>query len=98
MISMETQNYLLIDLAINVCDNVTVWDGDTNTWTPPPTHLALVQADTPAKVWMLDAEKQWVLDTVLGAGQIGFTWDGTALTTNEPQPEPQPTVVGAQEL
>ena len=99
--SMTTQNYCLVDLHSNICDNVVLWDGDTNTWTPPADHIALVQATTPAKVWGLAADKtNWELIEVVGDGQIGFTWDGTFLVTNEPQPQPvvQPKVEGAQTL
>lgn len=98
MTDMATQNYLLIDTTANVCDNITVWDGNTETWTPPADHIALVQAETPAMVWQLDASQQWTLVPQMGAGAIGFTWDGAYLITNEPQPEPQPTTTGTQEL
>lgn len=61
----------------------------------------LVQAATPAKVWEYDSvAKTWSLGVQVGAGQIGFTWDGTYLTTNEPQPvtPTQPATTGAQTL
>jgi len=82
---MTTQNYLMIEA--NVVTNVCVWDGDTSTWTPPADVTMLVQATTPAMVWELNADKTaYVLAEQLGAGSIGFTWNGTVLTTNEPQP------------
>ena len=68
-----------------------MWDGNTETWTPPADAIMLVQATTLAKIWVLD-NNQWQLETQMGAGQIGFTWDGTALTTNEPEPSPIPTI------
>jgi hypothetical protein len=39
-----------------------------------------------------------VLSEVIGAGQIGFTWDGSVVITNEPQPKPikQPISTGTQ--
>ena len=65
----------------------------------------LVQATTPAKVWQLDPNSSsYILVVQEGAGAIGFTWDGTYLVTNEPQPQPatpvsnQATVSGAQTL
>lgn len=80
------QNYLIIEQ--NIVTNVTVWNGDTTQWTPPQGSIALAQATTPAMVWVLDAEtKEYVLQEQVGEGQIGFTWDGTVLTTNEPKPE-----------
>ena len=93
---MTTQNYLVIEN--NVVSNVCVWDGDINTWTPPSDATMLIQADTNAMVWELNTDKTaYVLTEVLGAGAIGFTWDGSVLTTNEPQPTPpkeQPVTSG----
>lgn len=96
---MSNQNYCMVDEATNVCDNICVWDGNTNTWTPPPGQLMLVQATTPAKVWYWN-DSAWSLQEELGAGGVGFTWDGTYLITNEPMPPVpvQPAVDGAQTL
>lgn len=97
-----TQEYCLINVATSICDNTVMWDGNTSTWTPPAGYLILVQATTPAFVWQLNSDKTaYVLTESNGAGQIGFTWNGAALITNEPQPEPpkpQPVVSGAQNL
>jgi len=91
-----TQNYLIIEQ--NIVTNIVVWDGDTTQWTPPQGSIALVQATTPAKVWTYDkASNTYVLTEQLGFGDIGFTWDGSVLTTNEPQPAPpkdQPVASG----
>jgi hypothetical protein len=47
-----------------------------------------VQATTPAIIWELNLDKtDYVLVEVMGIGDIGFTWDGTVLTTNQPKPE-----------
>ena len=94
-----TQNYLIIEQ--NVVTNIVVWDGNTQDWTPPTDATMLIQADTQAKVWTYDkASNTYVLTEELGAGSIGFTWDGSVLTTNEPQPKPpvQPVVSGLQTL
>lgn len=85
-----TQNYLIVEQ--NIVTNVVVWNGDTTQWTPPQGSIALVQATTLAKVWKLDTSTTpatWKLVEVMGAGDIGFTWDGTVLTTNQPQPTPK---------
>lgn len=80
-----TQQYLIIEN--NIVTNLVVWNGDTTQWTPPQGSVALVQATTPAMIWQLNADKtDYVLTEVIGAGQIGFTWDGTVLTTNQPKP------------
>jgi len=101
VINMNAQPYCMVDTATNICDNVVMWDGNTDAWTPPADHLMLAQATTQAKVWEYDSvAKTWSLGVQVGAGQIGFTWDGAYLTTNEPQPSipTQPAVSGAQTL
>ena len=90
------QNYLQIQN--NVVTNVVVWDGGSD-WTPPSNATMLIQATTNAKIWILNSAKTaYELIEVMGAGQIGFIWDGTVLTTNEPQPNPpiQPVTTGTQ--
>ena len=87
---MTTQNYLMVNPS-NVVDNICVWDGDVNTWTPPQGYTMLVLDTTPAMVWELDittTPPSYVLKEQMGVGDIGFTWNGTVLTTNQPQPQP----------
>ena len=85
---MTIQNYLVIEN--NAVTNVCVWDGNTDTWTPPIDAIMLVQSTTPAMVWektKVDGVITFNLVEQMGAGGVGFTWNGTVLTTNEPQPE-----------
>lgn len=92
-----TNNYLMIQ--DNIVTNVCVWDGNTQTWTPPTDATMLLQSEIVANVWELDKSKtDFVLTPVLGAGQIGYEWNGTELTTNEPKPIPvvQPLAEGIQ--
>ncbi len=105
MIQMNTQNYCMVNLTTNICDNIVLWDGNPEIWTPPEGYLMLVQVDTLARVWGWDSDAQtWALIEEVGVGSIGFTWDGAALTTNLPEPPPkvaapdQPVVTGAQTL
>ena len=97
---MTTQNYLVIES--NVVTNIVVWDGDTNTWQPPADATMLVQATTPAMVWEPIYTNKvitgWQLVEEIGQGAIGFTWNGTVLTTNEPEPAVpvQPVASGVQ--
>lgn len=85
---MTTQNYLVVEN--NVVTNLVVWDGNTQTWTPPANATMLVTATTPAMVWEATVVEgvitAWNLAEEMGAGAIGFTWNGTALTTNQAQP------------
>jgi len=83
------QNYLMINPS-NVVDNVVTWDGNPDTWQPPSDYLMLVQATTPALVWVAvkvdNKITDYVLEEIVGQGGIGFTWNGTVLTTNQPKP------------
>jgi hypothetical protein len=85
---MTTQNYLIIEN--NIVTNDVIWDGNAQTWTPPTGSIQLVKATTPAMVWepVITDNKitDWVLAEVIGAGGIGFTWNGAVLTTNESKP------------
>lgn len=92
------ENYLQINKNTNVVENVCYWDGNPSTWTPPADALMLVQSTIPAMVWQWSSvQNDYVLVEQMGQGQIGFTWDGTVCTTNEPKPvDPPPS--GLQEL
>lgn len=83
-----SQNYLIIEA--NVVTNIVVWNGDTTQWTPPAGSIALIQSTIPAIVWQSVIVEGKIVDYVLGqemgVANIGFTWDGTVLTTNQPKP------------
>ena len=82
-----TQNYAIIES--NVVTNICLWNGDTTQWTPPLGSIAIPLATTPAMIWEFDKDQNdFILVEQLGQGQIGFTWDGTVLTTNQPKPSP----------
>lgn len=86
----------------NVVTNVCLWDGNTDTWTPPSDATMLVQSTTPTKIWGL-VNNQYELVDSIGDATIGFTWDGTVCTTNQPKPEivvaeNQPMTNGTQTL
>jgi hypothetical protein len=96
---IDMKNYLMINSS-NIVENVCVWDGDNQTWTPPEGYTVFPQDETPAMVWKL-LNGEYVLAEGMGAGQIGFTWNGTKCITNEPKPEPaanQPTTSGTQDI
>lgn len=95
---MTTQSYLIVEN--NVVTNNVMWDGGSD-WTPPADSIQLVTATTPAMVWELSNGAFSLVQTV-GAGDIGFTWNGTVLTTNQPQPvipipSEQPKTSGTQQ-
>jgi hypothetical protein len=89
---MIIQDYLIIEN--NVVTNDIVWNGNTETWTPPTGATVLVEAETPTLNWepvKVDNKiTDWVLVERLGGANIGFTWNGTVCTTNQPKP-PVPT-------
>jgi hypothetical protein len=78
------QNYLIVE--DNVVTNIVNWDGGVN-WMPPVNSIQVIQADTYAKVWKLNADKtDYELVEQKNRGDIGHTWDGLILTTNLPKP------------
>lgn len=89
---METQSYLLINETTNIVENVLIWNGDTQIWSPPQGYIALPLATTPALIWIpvidLTTKKttDWELQENIGCGGVGFTWDGTNAITNQPKP------------
>jgi hypothetical protein len=104
---MTVQTYLQVDNSTNIVTTSVIWDGDTDTWPPPPDTTMLVQATTPAMIWEAVIVDEKVTDYVLvqkiGAGEISFTWDSTTqvLTTNQPKPaipvqSTQPVTTGTQ--
>jgi hypothetical protein len=87
---MTDKNYLVVQN--NVVTNCVIWDGNTQSWTPPSDATMLIQETTPAMIWVntsaIDKTPNYVLTEVLNVGQIGFTWNTTTqvLTTNGPKP------------
>lgn len=81
---MTAQNYLIIQN--NVVTNTVMWDGNTQSWTPPSDAVALVCSTTPTKLWGVVDTEVVLVDSV-GDADIGFTYDGTYCITNQPKPE-----------
>lgn len=83
------QDYLIVES--NVVTNIVLWDGNTTVWTPPQGSIALIKATTPSMVWspvIVDSHiTDWILVEEIGVADIGFIWDGTVVTTNQPKPE-----------
>ena len=78
---MTIQNYCMVNTETNICDNICVWDGNPDTWTPPSNYLMLVQATTLTKIWVLNVENtEYVLIDSVGDADIGFTWNGSVAT------------------
>lgn len=88
---MTTENYLMVNKTNNVCENIVIWDGNTETWTPPSEYLMLQASETWADIWVLNADKtEYQIASEKGAARIGFVWDGVKLKTNEPKPTVTP--------
>lgn len=82
--AMTTNKYLIIEN--NIVTNIVVWDGG-NQWTPPANSIQLIKSTTPAIVWVYDENlNTYELKQVVGNGDIGFTWDGFVLMTNQSDP------------
>ena len=88
---MDARNYHMVNTQTNICENTVLWDGNPDSWSPPPGYLMLLRDETQAKTWVWHADiKDWLLDTLVGRGDIGFVWDGVYLTNNSPKPDPIP--------
>lgn len=90
---MTNQNYFVIEE--NTVNNLVYWDGNVDTWQPPADATMLVAETTPAMVWQITTDKPptYVLVEKIGEGDIGFTWNGSVLTTNLPMPTlPKPAI------
>lgn len=93
-------NYTLVNKSTQSVDNFAEWDGDTSTWQPPETHIAVPTATAICLEWMWSEDlKDFEQVEVVGFPQIGYLWDGQKFTQPEkPQPPVQPQVDGAQTL
>lgn len=80
---------LYLTVENNVVTDMVTWDGDTNVWYPPENVLLLPLLTTLARTWVLNSDNtEYVLEDIIGRGSIGYTWDGTILTTNQTEPPP----------
>ena len=85
---MSVQSYFLINTTSNIVENTIDWNGE-DTWAVPDGYILVLRDAIPAKIWMPNEETlNFDLVTVLGAGDIGFLWNGNELMTNQAQPEP----------
>ena len=80
---------LYLTVENNVVTDMVTWDGNPDIWTPPENVLLLPLLTTLARTWVLNADKTaYVFEDILGRGSIGYTWDGTILTTYQTEPPP----------
>jgi hypothetical protein len=83
---MTNNDYYVVEN--NIVTNLVVWDGNANVWSPPENSIMLVRENTLTKIWVINqARTDFDLEESAGDADIGFTWDGTFLTTNKPKPE-----------
>lgn len=85
---MDAQNYLIVNLETQLVENIVLWDGSATSWQPPTNSIALIQSQTPSKIWMYSQTlNSFEMVEVLGEGQIGFSWDGEFVITNQSPPQ-----------
>jgi hypothetical protein len=94
---MTTQNYLIIEN--NIVTNIVMWDGNLNTWTPPVNSIQIVKETVTTKLWdsfsqTIDGKTviDWQLVEKPVVAEVGYTWDGQYLITNEPKPAVIPQI------
>lgn len=82
---IKMENYVLVDNQTNIADNVVVWDGNTQEWSPPASHIALAQSITPRLIWVQNEQtKELEQIEVIGSGSIGDSWNGEKLIQPHP--------------
>lgn len=83
------QNYCVINQQQipNVCENIVLWDGDTSKWNPGEHCIVVPKNSTPTMEWeYVESSNTFVMSEHVGTAGVGYTWDGTHLITNAPQP------------
>lgn len=103
---MTTQSYLIIESG--VVTNIVMWDGNPETWTPPTGSIQIIKDTVTTKLWesfpqTIDGKTviDWELVEKPVVAEVGYTWDGQYLITNDPKPEvieAQPITQGTQTL
>lgn len=84
---MSLKNYLMVNKSTSIVDNICLWDGNVKTWNPTDAYTMLEQDVTPAEFWRLNkARTDYELVTMNGFGQIGFSYNGEKVITNQPKP------------
>jgi hypothetical protein len=82
-----SDNYLMVNKATNVIENIVLWDGNLETWNPGDEFLLLKAEETSCTVWFWD-NGQLQSQQIVGAAGVGDTWDnGNAVKPQPPKPE-----------
>ena len=90
---MTVQTYFVINTSVDpaVCENICVWDGNTETWNPGQDYITIPVEGTNALVWSYEkSSNSFILVECDGGGKVGYTWNGTNLVTNVPKPTQLP--------
>ena len=83
---MTTKNSILINTQNNICENIIVIT-EPSDWTVPDGFILLDHDTTQSKIWKFDkSANDFIMVVQTGAGDIGDSWDGTYLITNQPKP------------
>lgn len=81
---MNVKNYLMVNKSTNIVENICLWDGDIKTWNPTDAYIMLDQSSTSSVFWRMNKDKtDYELVTMDGFGQIGFSWDGEKVITDQ---------------
>jgi hypothetical protein len=74
--------YLVVNQSTNIVENKITYDGVSPLEIPG--YILIKDENTPSYVWEFNND-DFILTKVNGGADIGFTWDGTAFTTNQPK-------------
>jgi len=77
--------YFLINKETNIVENYIGWDGNTENWQPPETHIIIPAETTIAVDWIWSEDiSEWLYVEGIGNGGIGDIWDGTKVSQIKP--------------
>lgn len=95
---MENKDYLMINKSTNTVDNIFVWDGNKETWNVPDEYNVFLKEEVKAKIWSYnDNIKDYEIVIKLGAGEIGYLFDGEFVKTNQEKPIYKETSINVAE-
>ena len=87
------KTYLMINKLTNIVENIVIWTGNTDEWSPPSMFITRPQEEVMAQVWQWNGEsKEWNSADILGMGGIGDIWNGERLNRNKPEPISLPNI------
>lgn len=97
-----SNTYFVINTTTNICENVVLWNGNNDHWSPPSNYICVDASNTKSKVWSYQqSSNNYVLidpstltsNSYITRGNIGDTWDGNYFIPPKPSLQPSNTQI-----